>query len=86
MYSIILGIVLNIPTGYLTIGDENSWVSFLVVTLAELLGDCCINYCTFPIYKREKNFKLSQRSFLSATTITMNYEQKHFGEKIKAEL
>lgn len=35
---IIIGFVLDIPTGYLTIGDENSWVGFFGSYTGGIIG------------------------------------------------
>ncbi|WP_144641187.1 hypothetical protein [Bacillus cereus] len=84
---IILGIVLNIPTGYLTIGDENSWVSFFGSYTGGIIGGIvALIIARSQFINERKNFKLSQRSFLSATTITMNYEQKAFWRKNKGRV
>ncbi|WP_306008314.1 hypothetical protein [Bacillus sp. MMSF_3353] len=73
---IILGLVLNIPTGHLTIGDENSWVGFFGSYTGGIIGGivALIIASSQVINDRKKN-KESQRSFLSATTTICDFSK-----------
>ncbi|HGH1669877.1 TPA: hypothetical protein ACJHMI_001342 [Bacillus cereus] len=82
---IIIGLVLNIPTGYLTIGDENSWVSFYGSYTGGIIGGivALIIASSQLINERQKS-KLSQRSFLSAATIVEDFSKSEsIGRKKK---
>lgn len=81
----ILGGLLNIPGGHLTIGDENAWVSFYGSYTGGIIGGivALIIASTQLINERKKN-KESQRSFLSAAKVDMILsETENVGRKKK---
>ncbi|HGN6586038.1 hypothetical protein OCE25_11485 [Bacillus cereus] len=73
----IIGGLLNIPAGQFTIGDENAWVSFYGSYTGGIIGGivALIIASTQLINERKKN-KESQRSFLSAALISVDYPEK----------
>lgn len=84
----IIGGLLNIPGGNLTIGDENAWVSFYGSYTGGIIGGivALIIASTQLINERKKN-KESQRSFLSAAKVDMNLsETKNVGRKKKGRI
>ncbi|MED1093944.1 hypothetical protein [Bacillus paramycoides] len=84
---IILGIILNIPTGNLTIGDENSWVGFFESYTGGIIGGIvALIIASSQLLNERQKFKLSQRSFLSATTICMDYDQSPLWRKERGRI
>ncbi|MEG7924871.1 hypothetical protein J0801_12600 [Bacillus cereus] len=84
---IILGVILNIPTGHLTIGDENSWVGFFGSYTGGIIGGIvAFIIASSQLINERQKFKLSQRSFLSATTICMDYDQSPLWRKERGRI
>ncbi|MFH0070531.1 hypothetical protein [Peribacillus sp. NPDC056705] len=81
---IIIGFVLNIPTGYLTIGDENSWVGFFGSYTGGIIGGIvALIISSSQLINERKKFNNSQRSYLSAATIVANFSKQEFHRKKK---
>ncbi|PGV52666.1 hypothetical protein COD94_30670 [Bacillus cereus] len=73
---ITLGLVLNIPTGHLTIGDENSWVGFFGSYTGGIIGGVvALIIASSQVINDRKKIKESQRSFLSATTTICDFSK-----------
>ncbi|MEC1011717.1 hypothetical protein P9B39_15870 [Bacillus altitudinis] len=80
---ITIGFVLNIPTGHLTIGDENSWVGFFGSYMGGIIGGIvALIISSSQLINERKKFNNSQRSYLSAAILTANFsEQKSYRKK-----
>ena len=79
---IIIGFVLNIPAGHLTIGDENSWVGFFGGYIGGIIGGIvALIISSSQLINERKRFNNSQRSYLSAVTLTANFSQQEFYKK-----
>lgn len=73
---IILGLVLNIPTGHLTIGDENSWVGFFGSYTGGIIGGVvALIIASSQVINDRKKIKESQRSFLSASITECDFSK-----------
>ena len=84
---IIIGLVLNIPTGNLTIGDESSWVCFFGSYTGGIIGGIVALIISSSQFMNERQkFKLSQRSFLSAATIVADFSENKFYRKKKSRI
>ncbi|MGV2619740.1 UNVERIFIED_CONTAM: hypothetical protein N8J90_01075 [Halobacillus marinus] len=81
---IIIGFVLNIPTGDLTIGNESSWVGFFGSYTGGIIGGIvALIISSSQLINERKKFNISQRSYLSAATIVADFSEKEFNRKKK---
>ncbi|KML07873.1 hypothetical protein [Rossellomorea marisflavi] len=78
---IMIGLILNIPTGNLTIGDEASWVSFFGSYIGGIVGGIvALIILSTQLHNERRKYNNSQRSFLSAAKIKTKASVDRLGE------